>query len=59
MYLLNHVSAETLTAGRMIPSDSNKNVDVKFSAHDTFLEKSLSGRTNHILFYSISIFHRF
>ena len=56
MYLINHDGAETLSAGRMIPSDSNKNVDVKFSAHDTFLEKS---RTYHILFYSISIFHRF
>ena len=46
MYLIYHVSAETLTAGRMIPAwtnsppadvsttDSNKNVDIKFSKHD-------------------------
>ena len=55
MYLLKHISAETLTTGQMIasglivhqqryrPSDSKKNVKVKFSVHGTFLEKPSSG----------------
>ena len=50
IYVINHVSDEALTTGWMIPaetnsppaelsiSDSNKNVDIKFSAHDAFLE---------------------
>ena len=46
IYLINHVSAEAPTTGRMIPSetnshrpsDSNKNVDIKCIAHDAFLE---------------------
>ena len=47
---MSHVSAATLATGLMTPgdlivhqqryrrSDSNKNVDIKFSAHDAFLE---------------------
>ena len=46
IYLINHVSVEALTIGRMIlsgtdsdsDSDSNKNVDIKFSAYDSCLE---------------------
>ena len=32
-----------LEEGHCIISPSNKNVDIKFSAHDTFLEQPLSG----------------
>jgi hypothetical protein len=46
MYLINHVSAVTLTTWQLIlsvtnsdsDSDSNENVDIKFSAHYAFQE---------------------